>query len=200
MTADPEDIPALAPAGYYLALRVGLAFPIEEVNGLPSAWVDFYTRRRFMLFDPVIRWSYQNCGFTRWSELDLPDPRGVLLQARRHGLRYGAVVSIHDEDSGGQRSFGCFLRGDREYTLEEMEHLQACVAALHAQRKPPDNLTPAELEALSMVRDGMRLKQVAHALGVSEGAVKQRLRGARDKLGAATNAQAAARARGFGLI
>jgi len=197
---DPDDIRALAPAGHYLALRVGFAFPLEEVNGLPSDWVDCYTRGRFMLFDPVIRWSYQNRGVIRWSEIDLPDPRGVLAQACRHGLRYGVSVSIHDEDEGGERSFGSFLRRDREYTLEEMERLHACVAALHAERKPPDNLTPAEIEALSMVRDGMRLKQVAHALGVSEGAIKQRLRGARDKLGATTNAQAAARARGFGLI
>lgn len=197
MIADTEGIRALAPGGHYLALRVGFAFPLEEVNGLPPDWVDFYTRGRFMLFDPVIRWSYQCCGVIRWSEINLPDPRRVLEQARQYGLRYGASVSIHDED---QRSFGSFLRVDREYTQQEMECLYACVAALHDERKPPDNLTLAEIEALSMVRDGMRLKQIAHALGVSEGAVRQRLRGAKDKLGATTNAHAAARARGFGLI
>lgn len=51
-----------------------------------------------------------------------------------------------------------------------------------------------------MVKDGKRLKQIAHELGVSEGAVKQRLKNAKLKLGAATGAQAAARAAGFGLI
>lgn len=200
MTLDPEDMSALAPVGHYLALRVGFAFPLEEVNGLPPAWVDSYTRGRFVLFDPVIRWSYQNSGVIRWSEIDIPDPRKVLSKAREHGLIYGASVSIHDEDDGGQRSFGSFLRADREYTAEEMAWLRDCVARLHAEKKPPDNLTPAELEALCMVRDGKRLKQIAHELGVSEGAIKQRLRGAKDKLGATNSAQAAARARGFGLI
>ena len=51
-----DDIAALATAGYYLALRVGFAFPMEEVNALPQDWVDHYTRNRFMLHDPVIRW------------------------------------------------------------------------------------------------------------------------------------------------
>ena len=37
-----------------------------------------------------------------------------------------------------------------------------------------------------MVKDGKRLKQIAHELGVSEGAVKQRLKNAKTKLGAAT--------------
>jgi LuxR family transcriptional regulator len=65
---------------------------------------------------------------------------------------------------------------------------------------PPTNLTMAELEALRMVKEGMRLKQMAHALGVSEGAIKQRLRNAKLKLGASTGAQAATRASDYGLI
>jgi len=51
-----------------------------------------------------------------------------------------------------------------------------------------------------MVREGLRLKQIAHDLGVSEGAVKQRLKNAKSKLGANTSAQAAAMVADFGLI
>ena len=51
-----------------------------------------------------------------------------------------------------------------------------------------------------MVRDGLRVKQIAYELGVSEGAVKQRLKNAKLKLGAQTGAQAAAMASEFGLI
>jgi len=65
---------------------------------------------------------------------------------------------------------------------------------------PPTNLTAAELEALAMVKDGQRLKQIAYNLGVTEGAVKQRLKNAKIKLGANTSTQAATMARQFKLI
>lgn len=196
----PNEIAALAPSGHYLALRVGFAFPMEEVNALPPAWVEHYTRSRFMLSDPVIRWVYGNTGAIRWSAITFDDPRGVMEQARQHGLAYGIAVAVFDNNPDGQRSFGTFGRPDREFEDTEIRLLQAYMTRLHHDRAPPTNLTAAEIEALRMVKDGKRLKQIAHELGVSEGAVKQRLKNAKLKLGAATGAQAAARARGFGLI
>lgn len=190
----------LAPVGYHLALRVGYAFPMEEINALPPDWVEFYTRERFMLFDPVIRWFYQNAGAVRWSAISISDPRGILEQAAHYGLKYGVAIAVYDESNAGLRSFGSFLRDDREYTDDEIERLRAHVEHLHQDREPPTNLTQAELEALRMVKNGMRLKQIAHELGVTEGAVKQRLKNAKTKLGAATGAQAATMARGYGLI
>jgi LuxR family transcriptional regulator len=53
--------------------------------------------------------------------------------------------------------------------------LRGHIQRLHTEKAPPSNLTLAELEALRMVRDGLRVKQIAFELGVSEGAVKQRL-------------------------
>lgn len=196
----PDDVSALATTGYYIALRVGFAFPLEEVNALPQPWVDHYTRLRFMLQDPVIRWIYTNTGAVSWSKIDLPDPMRVLDQAQTFGLRYGVAVSCYDDNSDGQRSFGHFARPDREFTAEETQALYDYVLMRHHAKAPPTNLTTAELEALSMVRDGMRLKQIAHDLGVSEGAVKQRLKNAKMKLGAQTSAQAAAMVKEFGLI
>lgn len=196
----PEDVQELAPVGYYLALRVGFAFPMEEINALPAEWIEFYTRERFMLFDPVIRWSYQSVGAIRWSEIPMPDPRGILDQARTFGLLYGVAIAVFDGNAAGLRSFGSFLRADREYHDDEIARLHAHVEHLHLDREPPTNLTQAELEALRMVKDGLRLKQIAHELGVTEGAVKQRLKNAKTKLGAATGTQAATMARGYGLI
>ena len=51
----PAEIQSLAPAGHYIALRIGFAFPVEEINSLPLDWVDHYTKNRYMLFDPIIR-------------------------------------------------------------------------------------------------------------------------------------------------
>ncbi|MCO4842556.1 MAG: LuxR family transcriptional regulator [Yoonia sp.] len=197
---EPQDVQALAPAGHYIALRIGFAFPVEEVNELPPEWVDHYTQNRYMLFDPIIRWAYGNVGMARWGELSEEDPRKVIAQAQTFGLRYGAVISVFDGNEEGQRSFGSFARSDREFTELEMRVLQAYVSRRHFEMAPPKNLTMAELEALGMVRDGKRLKQVAHELGVSEGAVKQRLKNAKLKLGAKTGSQAAAMAAQYGLI
>ena len=110
------------------------------------------------------------------------------------------AIAVFDDNAAGLRSFGSFLRDDREYQDDEITRLHAHVEHLHHDREPPTNLTQAELEALRMVKDGLRLKQIAHELGVTEGAVKQRLKNAKLKLGAATGTQAATLARGYGLI
>lgn len=197
---DPEQLRIIAPAGHYIALRIGFAYPVEEVNELPQGWIDNYTLNRFMLFDPVIRWAYSTIGCMRWSELEQDDPRNVLGQAKSFGLRYGVVVSVFDGNKEGQRSYGSFARNDREFEELEVKLLQAFMSRRHAEMAPPQNLTMAELEALAMVRDGKRLKEIAHILGVTEGAVKQRLKNAKLKLGAKTGSQAAAMASQYGLI
>jgi LuxR family transcriptional regulator, quorum-sensing system regulator SdiA len=195
-----SDLSEIAPAGYYLALRVGFAFPLEEINALPADWVSHYTVERYVMADPVIRWVYSHTGSVRWSEIDSDDPRGVLSQARKYGLCHGVAVSVFDNNPDGQRSFGTFARSDREFTELEIDLLSGHIQRLHVEKAPPSNLTFAELEALRMVRDGLRVKQIAFELGVSEGAVKQRLKNAKLKLGAQTGAQAAAMASEFGLI
>ncbi|MBI1416650.1 MAG: LuxR family transcriptional regulator [Limimaricola sp.] len=196
----PQDLPILAKAGYYLALRVGFAFPLEEINALPSAWVELYTAERLMLQDPVIRWVYTNTGTIRWSEICDDDPGDVMRKAREFGMRYGLCVAVSDPVDEGQRSFGSFARPDREFMDDEINLLSDFVARTHRAKAPPTNVTLAEIEALRMVKQGKRLKEIAYQLGVSEGAVKQRLKNAKLKLGAKTGAQAAALASQFGLI
>lgn len=196
----PEEIEQLAPSGYYIALRIGFAFPMEEVNALPMEWVSHYTNQRFALFDPVLRWAYSNVGAVRWSAFPIDDPKRVIAQAKTFGMRYGVTVSVFDGSVDAQRSFASFIRADREYTDLEIKLLKAYLMRRHKETAPPSNLTKAELEALSMVKDGRRLKEIAFELKVSEGAIKQRLKNAKLKLGAKTGTQAAALANQYGLI
>ncbi len=196
----PDEIGQLAPSGYYVALRIGFAFPMEEVNAFPSDWVSHYTKQRFMLFDPVVKWAYSNVGTVRWSEIADDDPMRIIAQAQTFGMRYGATVSVFDSNADAQRSFASFTRSDREYTDLEIKLLQAYLTRRHNETAPPTNLTKAELEALGMVKDGKRLKEIAFELSVSEGAVKQRLKNAKLKLGAKTGTQAAALASQYGLV
>jgi len=196
----PDEIRQIAPTGYYVALRIGFAFPMEEVNELPAEWVAHYTSQRFMLFDPAVRWAYANVGFIRWSDLRQDDPKKVIAQAHTFGLRFGVTIAVLDKGANAQRSFASFTRSDREFSDLEVKLLQAYVTRRHNETAPPTNLTRAELEALGMVKDGKRLKEIAFELNVSEGAVKQRLKNAKLKLGAKTGTQAAALANQFGLI
>lgn len=190
----------LSPGGYYLAIRVGFAFPMEEENTLPEDWVSRYTGQGFMLHDPVMRWVYANSGSIRWSEIPFGDPRDVLVEAAKHGLKFGAAVSCLDETDEGQRSFANFVRGDREFTDEELRILRQMVHRRHIESAPPTNLTRAELEVLDMVRNGLLMKQIADQIGVSQGAIKQRLKNAKQKLRAKTSTQAATLAVKYGLI
>lgn len=195
-----EDIGQLAPAGYFVALRIGFAFPIEEINALPPQWVEHYTRHRYMLFDPVVRWAYANTGVVHWDDLSGDDPKGILGKAQHHGLNHGVTISVFDGNAEGQRSFGSFARDDRPFIDLEIKLLEAFVKRRHKEMAPPTNLTDAEISALRMVKDGMRLKQIAFELDVTEGAVKQRLKNAKGKLGAKTSTQAATMAAQYGII
>ena len=119
--------------------------------------------------------------------------------AKDHGLDFGAVASCIDEDDPGQRSFGFFC--DRTAILaEELDLLCRSLVAAHQAHARPRNLTTGELETLGLVKNGLLMKEIACLLGVSESAIKQRLKNARIKLNAKTGSQAAARATMLGMI
>lgn len=65
---------------------------------------------------------------------------------------------------------------------------------------PPENLTEAELEALRLLKAGLLMKEVAHELGITESAVKQRLKNAKTKLSARTTTQAVLQVTQLGWI
>ena len=204
---DLNELKMLAPGGYHIALRMGFVFPAEEHNGMPVDWVRHYTTRGFMMQDPVLRWAYTKTGSTRWSALRSQDTFGILDQAHGFGLTYGVAISHRDVPrpgtpytEQGSRSYGSFARSDREFEQTEIDRLEQIIVIRHAALNPPTNLTAAELEALRMARDGMLLKEIAHTLGVSEGAIKQRLKSAKVKLDARNSTHAITKATQFGLI
>ena len=190
----------LAPAGHYLAIRVGFAFPEYEHNALPRAWTHTYTRGGLIMHDPIMHWIYDNSGIVRWSEIGLKDTMGVLAQAAEHDLCFGAAICISGDQTDGLRSFGTFCRSDREFRSDELMEIDCRFRQLHSDFSPPDDITDAEIAALKHVREGLLIKEVAYELSISEGAVKQRLRSAKIKLNARTTAQAVSKASGFGLI
>ncbi len=180
----------IAPAGYYVALRVGFSFPEAELNRLPENWVEFYTTHGMVVSDPAMKWIYSNIGAERFSEIDLPDPHQVRAHAAVFGLGFGLAVSQMIKGDRGRRSYGLFFRGDRNFEAVEVEVLRKTVEHLHSVPKLEHGLTAAETAALKLQAEGLRLKQIADQLCISESAVKARLNNVKRKLGAKTQSQA----------
>ena len=185
-----KQIDEISPAGFYVAIRVGFSFPEEELNALPDNWVEFYTTHGLVVHDPAMKWVYSNTGTAKMSEISLPDPHQVRDRAALFGLNHGAVISVMTPADRGRRSYGLFFRADRDFEPGDLSKLREIVSKLHSGADSEPALTAAEVEALKMQAEGLRLKQIAAKLGISESAVKARLNNAKRKLGAKTQSQA----------
>lgn len=187
----------LAPAGFALGLHVRFAAAHIMVQTYPREWIDLYTSNGYLLCDPMVFWAFGNSGACRWSELLYPDPHRIMEQAAAHGLRYGVAVS---HGAVASRSFGGFARSDREFTDGEIALVEATVAELHDRATPPKGLTDAQRQALRLIATGHRHAEAAAHLGISESALKARLKSARDRLVARTTAEAIQRAQEHNLL
>lgn len=187
----------LAPEGYALGLHIRFASAHIMVQTYDPVWIELYTSRGYMMCDPLVSWGFATTGTSRWSELDHPDPHNVLGQAAEFGLKFGVAVS-HGPTSS--RSIGGFARADREFTDDEMETISLTVLKLHEESTPPDSLTKAQRQALRLVASGSRYAEAAALLGISESALKARLKSARERLYARTTAEAIQRAQEYKLL
>ncbi|WP_421702714.1 autoinducer binding domain-containing protein [Aliiroseovarius sp.] len=187
----------LSPKGYALGLHIRYAAAHLMFQTYDPRWTETYTENGYMLADPTVFWGFGNEGTRRWSEVGLPDQHGILEQARVFGLNYGVVVSCGPISS---RTIGGFAREDREFTDDEINEIQAVVRVLHNASTPPDQLTPAQRMALRLIAKGSRHAEAAAILGISESALKARLRSARDRLMVRTTAEAVQRAQEYNLL
>ena len=187
----------LAPEGYALGLHIRFASAHIMIQTYDPAWIELYTSRGYMMCDPLVSWGFSTTGTSRWSELDHPDPHNVLGQAAEYGLQFGVAVS-HGPTSS--RSIGGFARRDREFTDDEIDIISRTVVKLHEESTPPESLTKAHRQALRLVASGSRYAEAAALLGISESALKARLKSARDRLYARTTAEAIQRAQEYKLL
>ncbi|MXQ06250.1 LuxR family transcriptional regulator [Alphaproteobacteria bacterium GH1-50] len=192
-----DALAAMSPAGFSAGLHIRFASPMVYVRTYDPCWTRTYDENAYALRDPLVFWGLSKKGVTRWSEIRLPDPFGIMDQARNHGLKYGVVVSCGQLTS---RTIVGFARADREFSDAEMAEGQHIVHALHVAAEPPTELTPAQVEALRLLADGDRHTAAAAKLGISESAFKARLQSARVRLGARTTAQALKKARQYQLL
>lgn len=138
ITETLRNLKAQVPTGFAMALHVRFATPTFLFQTYPKTWADFYSENGLVMADPTVAWGFANTGSCRWSDLDLPDPSGVMDKAAEHGLKYGVVIAVDIDDS---RSFASFADSNREFDDGEVEQFQQHVKNLHA--------ATAELNALS---------------------------------------------------
>lgn len=187
----------LAPKGYALGLHIRFASAHLLLQTYDPRWTQIYSEHGYMLADPMVFWGFGNDGAIRWSDIDLPDPHDIFGQARAFGLKYGVAVSLGPTSS---RTIGGFAREDREFEDREIAKIQEIVAQLHAASEPPEQLTAAQRMALRLIAKGNRHAEAAAMLGISESALKARLRAARERLFVRTTAEAIQRAQEYKLL
>ena len=192
-----EDLGNLAPRGFSAGLHIRYASPLVYVKTYDDDWLKVYDDNAYMLRDPLVFWGLGVKGATRWSAIKLPDPFDIMGKAREYGLVYGAVISWGPITS---RSIIGIARGDREFTDSEIEEAVEIVQNLHEAAEPPTELTDAQVEALRYLSEGYRHAAAAADIGISESALKARLKSARIRLGARTTAEALRKAREYRFL
>jgi len=192
-----NELAEIAPLGYSMGLHIRFAAPLIYHTTYSPSWARHYNDNSYYLRDPLVFWGIGTTGVTRWSEITLPDPFDVIKQAASHGLKFGATSACGPISSRSIISIG---RGDREFTDEELVRFKALAQRLHDANTPPSDLTQAQVEALKCIASGDRHSAAAAKLGISESALKARLKSARIRLEARTTSEAVRKAREFRMM
>jgi LuxR family transcriptional regulator, quorum-sensing system regulator SdiA len=186
-----------APAGYAVGLHIRFAAPLITAHTYPEEWLEVYTMNAYGLRDPMISWGLSTTGIARWTAMGIPDPFGIMVQAKEFGLNFGAGIACGPVRS---RTIVGVSRTDREFTDAELVRIEQIVLMMHEIAEPPTELTKAQVEALRCIAGGDRHAAAAAKLGISESALKARLVSARDRLLARTIPEAIQRAKDYRLL
>lgn len=187
----------IAPEGYNFGFHIRYSRPKLVRMTYATGWSERYAARSYILCDPAVIWPLIHDGACRWSEIDLPDPLGVMAAAAEHGYRHGVSVGT---GAAGSRSLGACARGDREFHDDEIAEIEEIVRSVHALLAEGGVLKPHQSDALRAFETGQTYDQICADLGISRTALKNRLSGARRALGVKTNAEAVRVAIERGLI
>jgi len=195
----------------YLRLGYGTATPelIDHQTTAAPRWVAHYATRGYHLVDPRVTRTLGRCVPIAWDdgEADAGSARPFLADARRHAIRSGVAMTLHDRD--GARVVVCWdssaaVTGTRADTLRGQLGTIALLAgivheamAAHgatAGRRAAHELTPREHECLSLAARGLTSHDIAQKLGITERTANFHIGNVLAKFGALNRGEAIARA------
>ncbi|MGJ8547729.1 MAG: autoinducer binding domain-containing protein [Sulfitobacter sp.] len=181
------EIRKVSTSGFYLVFGFSMSGTEMVHSEFDERWTTRYQQSSYFAVDPVFMWAISRTGCIRWSEINLPDVKGILTEAKPFGMVYGAIFA---QELEGNRSFLSIARDDRELTDDEMHQMNANLMKWAAMIGPRVALSAGELDVLLALRDGLGQRDIAQFLSIAESTVKQRAISACAKLGAKTRAQA----------
>ncbi len=179
------------------------------------AWIKHYLKQDYLRIDPVIRGCYQRFHPVDWKSLDWSGKpaRAFLKAALSHGLgNQGYSVPLR----GPNGQFALFTVNhtcddDRWQAFTEANRRDLILCAHYFNEKalefepersptPARQLSPREVDALTLLALGYGRAQVAETLSISEHTLRVYIESARFKLGAINTVQAVSKAVSQGLI
>lgn len=179
-------------AGFTLAFNYTALGAELLDNTVPQAWQESYVRNGIFMHDPVFQWIISHAaegGYTRWSEVEIPDPMGIMRAAATHGMRFGFSAT---QLVNNAHSFLSIARSDRELADEEIRWAYANFTYWVDLLYNRASLTDGEIGVLAALRDGLDNRAAAQLLHVSEATIRYRSGQAQEKLKAETRTQAVA--------
>ncbi|WP_058247238.1 helix-turn-helix transcriptional regulator [Tropicibacter naphthalenivorans] len=178
-------------------------------------WVNRYVERGYLRIDPVIQGCFQRFHPVNWKRLDWSSKsaRALLKDAIEHGIgNQGFSIPIR----GPNGQFALFSLthncSDAEWEeFTESNRRDLILVAHYFNQKalefepgrtpePAQQLSPRELEAMTLLAIGYSRAQAADTLSISEHTLRVYVESARFKLGAMNTTHAVARALSRGLI
>jgi LuxR family quorum sensing-dependent transcriptional regulator len=169
----------------------------------PAEFVELYSRRNYIRFDPIARLCRRSLLPFSWDErsyADESDPRAleVMRDAAAFGLRRGFVVPVHEPD--GSKSAVAMAGSEislpvgskpiiHVMALYAFERVQTLKGARRAGRPV---LTEREREVLTWVAHGKSAWEIAKILDIAKRTVDEHAQTAYRKLGAVNRTHAVA--------
>ncbi len=179
------------------------------------AWVERYLEKEYLRVDPVIKGCYQRFHPVDWKRLDWSGKhtQAFLKEALEYGLgNQGYSVPLR----GPNGQFALFTVNHRcddatwdDFTEKHRRELILCANYFNQKAlefepdrapAPARQLSPREVEALTLLALGYGRAQVAETMSISEHTLRVYIESARFKLGATNTVHAIARAISQGLI
>lgn len=177
-------------------------------------WVEHYGAQNYLRVDPVIIGCYQRFHPVDWKRLDWSSPRAreFLADAQRHGVgnqgysipirgpkgQFALFTVSHSCDDAAWSEF--IGRNSRDLILVAHFFNRKALEFEPGRQPEARNLSPREIDAMTLLAMGYSRAQVAETLSISEHTLRVYIESARFKLGAMNTTHAVARAIGFGLI
>ncbi|WP_050604080.1 LuxR family transcriptional regulator [Ruegeria sp. 6PALISEP08] len=180
-----------------------------------DAWDERYRNKNYHRIDPVILGCFQRFHPVDWKSLDWSSriAKSFLEDARSHGVgNQGYSIPIRGpngqfalftvnhscDDQTWQRFISTY---GRELILVA-HYINRKALEFEKDRQPDSarNLSPREIDAITLLALGYSRAQVAHSLSISEHTLRVYIESARSKLGAHNTTHAIATALSRGLI